>query len=72
MTNLLLGLRNETFLKNIITSESKWVFFDNVQCKILWIDEDESPQHITKVELHGRKVMLLYSEIIMVLFILSF
>ena len=41
-TSLLLRQGNDPFLKNIITDDEKWVFYDNVQCKKQWIDKDES------------------------------
>ena len=43
-TNLLSRQRNNPFLKNIIITDGKWVFYDNVQHKSQWIDKDESPQ----------------------------
>ena len=56
--SLLSRQRNDPFLKNIITSDEKWVFYDNVQHKEQWIDKDESQQPTPKAELHGRKIML--------------
>ena len=35
-------------------------FYDNIQWKWQWIDEDESSQPISKVELHGRKVICVW------------
>ena len=53
-TSLLSRQRNDPFLKNIITGDKEWVFYDNVQCKRQWIDNDESLQPIPKVEFHGK------------------
>ena len=49
---------NELFLLNIMTGNKKWVFYDNVQCKRQWIDDDKSPLATPKAELFGRKIML--------------
>ena len=57
-TSLLSKLRNDLFLKNIITGDEEYIFYDNVQCKRHWIDKDESLQPTLKPELYERKVML--------------
>ena len=35
---------NKPFLKNIITGDEKWAFYDNLQRKRQWTDKDEPPQ----------------------------
>ena len=49
-TSFLSRQRNDLFLKNIITGDEKWIFYDNVQCKRQWIDKAESLQPAPKVE----------------------
>ena len=61
MASLLSRQRNDPFLMNIITSDEKWVFYDNVQCKKQWIDKNIYPQTTPKAELHRIKVMLVGS-----------
>ena len=46
------------FLDEFITSDEKWITYDNVAHKRQWVDKDKSPQLDPKVELHGRKIML--------------
>ena len=50
VTSLFSRQRHDLFLKNIITDDEKWVFYDNVQYRRWWIDKDESPQPIPKEE----------------------
>ena len=50
--------RNYPFLKTIITDDEKWVFYDNFQIKIQWIDKIKTLQLNPKAEHHGRNVML--------------
>ena len=42
MSSLLSRKKNYLFLKNIITSDEKWVFYHHVQCRRRWVDKDES------------------------------
>ena len=46
------------FLKNIISGDKKWVFYDNIQCKRQWIDQNKSLLSTLKAEFDGRMVML--------------
>ena len=70
---LLSRQRNYQFLKNIITGNEKWIFYNNFQHKKQWLDKDEILQHILKAKLHDRKVMRhVYGGITEVLFILTF
>ena len=57
-TSFLSKPRNELFFKNIIVGDEKLMFYDNVQSKRQWIDEDETLQPTPKMKLHERKVML--------------
>ena len=56
--NLFLSQRNDPFLKNIISGEEKWVFYDNLHRKRQWFNNDESSPPIFEVELHERKFLL--------------
>ena len=40
--SLLLNQSKDPFLKNIITGNKKFFFYDNVQCKRQWIDRQIS------------------------------
>ena len=40
--NLLSRQRNNLFFRNVITDDGKWDFYDNVQCKRQWIENNES------------------------------
>ena len=52
--------RNETdpFLKRIITSDEKWVVYDNVVRKRSWSKRDEPAQSTSKSDIHKKKVTL--------------
>ena len=45
-------------LKNIITGNEKWIFYDKVQFKRQWFEMDDVPQPALKVKLRKRKVRL--------------
>jgi histone-lysine N-methyltransferase SETMAR len=48
----------EPFLKQIITCDEKWVFYDNAVNKRQWLDANEAPEHIAKRDIHGDKRLL--------------
>ena len=58
VTSLLSRQRNDSFLKKIISSDEKCVFYEHLQHKRQWIDKNESLVPILKPKLHGRKVIL--------------
>ena len=51
---------NETdpFLKLIITSDEKWVVYDNVVRKTSWSKQDERAKSTSKADIHQKKVAL--------------
>ena len=53
-TSLLSRQSNDPFLKNIITDDGKWIFYDDVQRKKQWIDKDESPQPTPNAEIRRK------------------
>ena len=53
---------NSFFLKNIITDDKKWVFYNTAQCKRQLIEKDASSEPTIKAELHGRKVIIVHFE----------
>ena len=52
--------RNEfnPFLERIITSDGKWIVYNNFVRKRSWSKRDEPPQTTWKAELHVKKIML--------------
>ena len=52
--------RNETdpFLKQILTSDEKWVAYDNIVWKRSWSKLDEPTQSTSKADIHQKKVIL--------------
>lgn len=55
---LLLRNKNEPFLDRIVTCDEKWILYDNRRRSAQWLDRDEAPKHISKPELHQKKVMV--------------
>ena len=56
--SLLSYSRTKNWLSTIITSDEKWVLYDNACRKLQWIDADAAPEPDPKPNLHPRKVML--------------
>lgn len=56
--SLLQRIKNDPFLKRIITGDEKWVVYNNVQRKRSWSKKDEPAQATSKADIHQRKVML--------------
>lgn len=50
--------RRKDWLATILTSDEKWVVYDNISRKLQWVDIDEQPQPVAKPNMHPRKVML--------------
>ncbi|EYC12537.1 hypothetical protein Y032_0047g1535 [Ancylostoma ceylanicum] len=46
------------FFENILTSDEKWVMFDNTIKKPQWLSKGEQPSPTPKPDIHGKKVML--------------
>jgi len=45
-------------LKRIVTSDEKWMQYDNSVSKRQWLEKDEVPQTIVKPENFGKKQIL--------------
>ena len=56
-----LSLRNkrEGFLHRIVTSDEKWIWYDNRKRSAQWVDRDQHPGCCPKPPLHPQKVLLL-------------
>ena len=56
-----LSVRNkrESFLHRIVTSDGKWICYDNRKLSGQWLDRDQRPGRCPKPPLHTRKVLLL-------------
>ena len=46
------------FLKRIITTDEKWIVYNNVVRKRSWSKRGESPQTTSKAKLHQKKITL--------------
>lgn len=57
-TSLLSRVKIEPFLDRIITSDEKWVTYDNIVRKRQWLDKDQPPLPDAKVNIHGKKILL--------------
>lgn len=57
-SSLLLHNGNEPFLVRLATWDEKWVFYDNSRRSRLWLENNEKPQHMTKSNLHPKKIMI--------------
>lgn len=50
--------RTTSWLDSILTSDEKWVLYENTKRKYQWIDEDAEPEPEPKADLHPKKVMI--------------
>ena len=59
-TSLCLLTRSRRFdwMSCIVTSDEKWVMYNNLCRKRQWVDSDKTPEPDQKPELHGKKVLL--------------
>ena len=55
--SLFLRERGESFLDRVVTSDEKWIFYDNSKRSAQWLDKGETPKHMPKPALHPRKTM---------------
>lgn len=46
------------FFDSIVTSDEKWICYDNTTRKRQWLDPGEAPKPTPKPDIHGKKVML--------------
>ena len=56
--SLLSMSRRKDWLATILTSDEKWMVYDNIHRKFQWVDHDESPKAVVKPNRHPRKIML--------------
>ncbi|KHJ90476.1 hypothetical protein OESDEN_09682 [Oesophagostomum dentatum] len=55
---LLRRSKNSGFFDSIVTSDRKWICFDNATRKRQWLDAGDTPKPTPKPDIHGKKVML--------------
>ena len=55
---LLRQAKNSGFFESIVTSDEKWISFDNTTRKRQWLDPGQTPKPTPKADIHGKKVML--------------
>lgn len=53
-------IRNNTcpFLHRIVTCDEKWVLYNNQRRSAQWLNVGESPRHMSKPDLHQKKIMI--------------
>ena len=49
---------NDPFLKRIITSDEKWITYDNSYCSELWLNVLEPPSKVVKRDIDSKKTMV--------------
>lgn len=54
---LLRNAKNSGFFNSIVTSDEKWIRYDNATRKRQWLDAGEPLKPTPKSDLHGKKVM---------------
>ena len=57
-TSLVLRNHCDPFLNRIITSDEKWITYDNIRRSGQWLDVLEHPAKVTKREIHSKKTMV--------------
>ncbi|KAK6750447.1 hypothetical protein RB195_002430 [Necator americanus] len=55
---LLRRSKNSGFFDSVVTSDEKWICFDNATRKRQWLEAGDTPKPTPKPDIHGRKVML--------------
>ena len=55
---LLSKSKNSVFFDSIITSDEKWIHYNNQRRKRQWLSVGEQPKTTPKPEIHGKKAML--------------
>lgn len=55
---LLKRQEQQPFFKEIVTSDKKWVCYDNTKQKFFWFDKGCKAKSVPKPDLHGRKRLL--------------
>ena len=60
--------RRTVWLDCIVTSDEKWVLYENKARKLQWVDAHEQPASSPQAELHPRKIMRWWSAHSVILF----
>ena len=55
---LLRRSKNSGFFDSVVTSDEKWICFDNLTREKQWLDTGDTPKPTPKPDIHGKKVML--------------
>lgn len=55
---LLRKAKDSGFFDSILTSDEKWICYDNQRRKRQWLSKSEQPQTTPKPEIHGKKALL--------------
>lgn len=50
--------KNDPFVKRLLTSDEKWVTYDNSRCGYSWLDPGSSSQATPKPSIHSKKLLL--------------
>lgn len=56
--SLLLKEQNDPFLDRLMTSDEKWIYFDNTERSYAWLDKGQPSCSTPKPSIHRKKVML--------------
>jgi len=57
-TSLVLRNHSDPFLNRIITSDEKWITYDNIRRSGQWLDVLEPPGKVAKRDIHSKKTMV--------------
>ncbi|EFO98009.1 hypothetical protein CRE_15746 [Caenorhabditis remanei] len=49
---------NFNWLNHLVTSDEKWVLYENHHRRAQWVDADKQPEDVVKQELHPKKILL--------------
>ncbi|EFP11883.1 hypothetical protein CRE_29346 [Caenorhabditis remanei] len=49
---------NFNWLDHLVTSDEKWVLYENHHRRAQWVDADKQPEDVVKQELHPKKILL--------------
>lgn len=52
--SFLLGVVNDLILDWNVTSDEKWIPYNNLRYSAQWLDCKQAPEHFLKVELHQK------------------
>uniref|UniRef100_A0A1I7X3J3 Mariner Mos1 transposase n=1 Tax=Heterorhabditis bacteriophora TaxID=37862 RepID=A0A1I7X3J3_HETBA len=52
-----LSQKNYPFFNRTVTSDEKWILYDNQRCSVRWLDRGEALKHFPKAKLYQKKVL---------------